>query len=534
MPVIDITTMRGETPRVEPVLLPDEVAVIANDCHFDSGVVKPFMDDAVSGVSLPITPETIFRYKDDYWFAWGGDVDAIRSPVAQDAYGRVYYTDGAYPKVTTAAIATGGATKPTAWYRLGVVAPTNAITVTAVTPPDGTTDTDATDDETRYYIETYVTGSGEEGPPGPVSSEVTITIPNSSVTLTLMPPSSSDRNIQQRRIYRSATSDSASDWLLVVELPIGAGTYVDSKTEAQLSASLETSGYLPPPDNMRGLCLMANGIAAGFAGNELLFSEAYLPYAWPKANRLTTEHNIVAIAAIGTSLVVGTEGNPYVCSGVSPSSITSTKLSLPQACISKRSMVAMDGLVLYACPDGIAGVAADGGSLVTEQIISREQWQAMSPATLRGWYNEGKYIGITDTHAFIYDPKSGDFRELSGRWNAAYNDQIRDTFYVAKGAVLYGWRKGVAKVPLTWRSKEFTFAPGTPMSCARVIADDVSLVGIKVFADGVQVVSIPVGSVPSTPFRIPAARGYRWQVEVTGTSKINRIMLASSMAELSV
>ena len=29
---------------------------------------------------------------------------------------------------------------------------------------------------------------------------------------------------------------------------------------------------------------------------------------------------------------------------------------------------------------------------------------------------------MTDTHAFIFDPKSGDLRELTNRWDAAVSD----------------------------------------------------------------------------------------------------------------
>ena len=89
MPVIDIVTMRGEMPRVEPHLLPDEVAVIAKDCHFDSGVMCPFMGDTAEG-ALPVAAKTLFRYRDDVWFAWNKVVEVMRSPVAQDPYGRVH------------------------------------------------------------------------------------------------------------------------------------------------------------------------------------------------------------------------------------------------------------------------------------------------------------------------------------------------------------------------------------------------------------------------------------------------------------
>lgn len=531
MPAIDIVTMRGETPRVADHLLPDEVATLARNCIFDRGTLQPMNDDANIGVTLPITPKTIFRYTDAFWFAWGTDVEVMRSPVAQDQYGRVYFTDGSYPKVTTADIATSGTSKPTAWYRLGVTAPDAVIQIGDITPPADfdPDDDDATDDETRYYVQTYVTSTGEEGPPSAASNEVTIVAPGSSVTLGLPAVGINDRNIKARRIYRSATSDTAADYLLLAELPIAQSSYVDSKSDSELSAALSTYDYLPPPDNMRGLCLMANGIAAGFAGNELLFSAAYLPYAWPEANRLTTEHDIVAIAATGAALVVGTKGYPYLCQGVTPSAITSTKIELQQACISARSMVSVDGLVLYACPDGLTGISTSGASLVTAQIITPTQWQAMKPETLRAWCHEGKYIGITDTHAFMYDPASGDFREMKNRWDAAYNDLESDSLFVAKGKALFKWRgDSVANTSYTWRSKEFT-ATGVSYSCARITRGDGDL-GVRIYADGEQVMDLEV--VPKAAFRLPAIRGDKWQIEVFGLAEVERIQLATSMAEL--
>lgn len=453
---------------------------------------------------------------------------------SRPAYGRVYYTDGLYPKVTMADIATSGSNKPTAWYRLGVNAPDLAINIGAITPPADSTDDDLTDDVTRFYIETYVTGSGEEGPPGPASNAVRIGIPGSTVALALSPPGSSDRNITHRRIYRSVSGGGVADFMLLVELPIAVGSYLDAKEDETLGPVLETYDYLPPPDAMRGLCLMANGIAAGFAGNELLFSAAYLPYAWPAGNRLTTEHDIVAIAAIGTALVVGTEGNPYICSGVSPSSITAQKVDVQQACVSARSMVALEGMVLYASPDGLVGIGADGGTVVTEKIITRAQWQKMKPDTLRGWYHEGKYIGQSDSHSFIYDPKSGDLRSLSNRWDAACHDMLRDELYLVKGTALSRWsRDEGAPLDCFWKSKPFDLAPGTQLNCAMVVADDMSKVALMVWADGALVMTLPKGSVPAVGFRLPPARATSWQVAVQSQTPVHRIRLASSMAELS-
>ncbi|ENO7252719.1 hypothetical protein ACBP17_005228, partial [Escherichia coli] len=111
----------------------------------------------------------------------------------------------------------------------------------------------------------------------------------------------------------------------VAELDASVLSYTDKIPAKNLGPSLATWDYLPPPENMTGLCLMANGIAAGFAGNEVMFSEAYLPYAWPEVNRHTTAEDIVAICPLGTSLVVATKGEPYLFSGVSPSTISGSR-----------------------------------------------------------------------------------------------------------------------------------------------------------------------------------------------------------------
>ncbi|EPC9283610.1 hypothetical protein ACR3QJ_005309 [Citrobacter freundii] len=362
---IDITTMRGEIPRDADGLLPQSNSTYAENCHFDCGVVTPLTADIDASIAFTFTPLTVFHYFDDYWFAWDHDVNVIRSPIAQDPYNRIYYTDGEYPKLTSADIALVGDNLPSAYYRLGVPAPETAIGISAVTPPnddDGNPviDDDPTNDETRYYCETYVTAYGEEGPPGTASADVEITAPGSSVTLSLAAPPAGNYNITRRRIYRTVTTTSDAEFLEVVELDISVTSYVDSLTNDELTATLETEDYLMPPDSMIGLCAMNNGISVGFAGNEIMFSMPYLPYAWPDAYKLSTYDNIVAIASVDTAVVVGTEGVPVVFSGITPSNISDKPVQLNQACLSKRSMVSMLGFVLYAGPAGIVKVTATG------------------------------------------------------------------------------------------------------------------------------------------------------------------------------
>ena len=67
-------------------------------------------------------------------------------------------------------------------------------------------------------------------------------------------------------------------------------------------------------------------------------------------------------------------------------------------------MVAMDGVVLYASPDGLVGIGANGGQVVTEGS-SPEASGGNEAREHAGMAPRGKYVAMTDTHAFIFDPK---------------------------------------------------------------------------------------------------------------------------------
>lgn len=530
MAIIDISMMRGMVPRISDHLIPDDVGVVANNCHFNHGIISPFKVDASAGVTLPSTPKTLYRHRAEHWLQWNSYVDVIPSPVAQDPHGRIYYTDGSYPKVTNERMGFGVGAKPTAWYRLGIIAPA-AVGVGVVTPPEGGEDDTITDDETRYYVRTFVSSFGEEGPPSRESTPVEIPIPESTVRLTLPAISSNDMNVTHQRVYRSVSGAGTADYLLVAELPISTESYTDNLSSDELGPVLETYDYLPPPSNMIGLTLMANGIAAGFAGNEVLFSGAYLPYAWPQANRQTTQHDVVAVAASGTSLVVATKGYPYIFSGVTPSAINGVKLDLEQACVSKQSMVVVAGQVIYASPDGLVAVGSNGGVVITEELISRDQWQELNPESLRAWAHEGKYIGLTSEVGFVFDPSSGDFRYFDNSWDAAWHDLERDALYIAKGARLYRWRDGDTAISANWKSKQFVAPTDTAFNSMRIVSSDNKKVSVDLIADGEVIMSLPAGMVPESAFRLPAVRGTKWQVEVNTLVDVERLLIATSMGE---
>src|SRR5690606_11115186 len=135
--------------------------------------------------------------------------------------------------------------------------------------------------------------------------------------LTLPVPSTNTENITHKRVYRTFTSGDTTDFYLVAEVAVAITTIQD--TASSPGKILDTEDFVAPPANMAGLVMMANGIAVGFAGNEIIPSEPYLPYAYPTEYRRSLDFDIVAMAAIGNSVIVGTKGLPYLITGVSPS-----------------------------------------------------------------------------------------------------------------------------------------------------------------------------------------------------------------------
>lgn len=534
MTAIFLKSFQGERPRIDPRHLPNEFAQIAKGCHFYHGNLSPLKQVETTADTVIYGAKTIFRYLNAYWFAWNVDVDAVNSPIANDPWQRVYYTGDGYPKVTNNAIFSG-ANMPSASFRLGVQAP--EVPIIGVVSDAATEEVDPNDDEDRYYTHTFVTEQGEEGPPGEASQKIVLLYPEEEgtfVTLAFSPPNVNDSNIVSRRIYRTSTGGGVADYLLVAEIPIAQAQFVDDIESAALGASLETYDYERPPEDMFGLVSMANGIMAGFTGNTVCFSKAYLPYAWPTDYQMTTEHNIVGRIAMGNSIAVLTEGYPYIFSGVTPESMAGHKLESNQACVSKRSAVVASGRILYASPDGIVALTSGGASVITETIITREQWQAFEPHTIQAYLQEGRYLafyGANLDKCFIFDPTNGDFRTFDATASAGFNDLMSDSLYLYNGGNIVKWESSVGDMAYTWRSKEFRLSDKA-MAHVHVDSDDISKVGIRIFCDKVEIANKSQGQLTSLSFRLPSTRGDSWEFELYGTGIVKSVVITDSANDI--
>lgn len=475
MPYIKIDNFSGTVPRTGPTQLEGNQAQTASNVKLQSRELRSWRKPTEE--YTPTIPGVQTIYKLDgpggafEWLTWAHDVDVVPGPVADISDYRVYYTGDGLPKKTNWNLATTNGTGvdpyPNSWLYMGVPNPVGAPTLTHA--GGGAT-------ETRAYIYTYVSTFGavkEESGPSPAATIVTHATGSVTVSGFSAAPTTG-YNITHIRIYRTVVGATSVSYAFVAEIPVATTSYVDNLTVAQLGESLPSLNYSPPPDGLKGLVAMPNGILAGFKDNEVWFCEPYLPHAWPVSYSLAVEYPIIGLGVYDTTLVVLTTKFPYLITGTTPAAMTQTKLPLQQPCASKRSIASDQYGVLYASPNGLVSIGAGTQDIITTPLYTRDEWQDLTPTSMLGVIYNNLYMcfhqtttGIEalvlargdipplsflsfDATAVYIDRSTGNIYAVSQFDNIIYqldNDEVNNTLY-------------------EWKSKKFVMP--NPMSYAAI------------------------------------------------------------------
>jgi hypothetical protein len=542
--IIRMSDFLGMAPQLNPINMDQRLSQNALNTKLIYGNLRSWNAlSATAGLTKSSgVIKTIYRWgenqtsEDNYWFSWTTDVDVVRAPIDADTTERTYFTGDGAPKVTDNSLATVGANGiyPNNAYLLGVPAPTTAPTAAV----SGTATNAADVALSVAYVVTYVTQSYEESAPSPPSNVVSYKL-GQQVNLTNIPSTpDGNRQILYKRIYRSNTGSKGTAYQFVAEVPVSFTTYGDVKDSAELGETVATWGWSEPPATMQGLKLLANGIGLGFSGNTLYPSEPFALYAYPVAYQLSTESPIVGIGVFGQSAFIGTKSNPYVITGAAPESLSMIKLEAKQACVSKRSIVEMNGGVVYASPDGLFLVNGNGISQITAGLLSREDWQKYVPSSIHAYEIDGRYIAFYDTGTvqggLVFDlfSTTPSFTKVDFYATAGYSDRLRDILYlkIPSTTTVQKWEGGSSNLTFTWRSKKFR-APRPMCPAAARIEGTGYPFTFKLYVDDVLKFTKTVTS--ATAFRLPSAyKGQIFEMEFSGTGQINTVMLAESFEEL--
>lgn len=530
-----VRQFRGPAPRIAARLRADNQAQSCVNTIYKHGTLVPLKANTpVTALAKAGMIKTVHRFgqdvaaDDQYWFHWAADVDVVRGFVAGDAQERTYWTGDGVPKVTDASVAlTGGTAYPMASYTLGVPFPDIApVAVVGGTPEDATAIP-----EDRLYVVTLVTGWGEEGAPSDASNTVTVKV-GEAVTLTLPDAPTGAHNFTAKRIYRAVAGSSTTTYLFVAEVPVATAEYVDSVLADNLGEELPSLDYEMPPADLQGLTAGPNGTLGAFKGKDVYFCEPWKPHAWPSKYILTVDADVVALAVFDTTWLVLTKERPYLISGTHPDSYAMVRSELQQACVSKRSVVSVDGGVVFASPDGLFLVGGGVVKNLTENIFTRAEWQAYQPNAVSGYLVDNIYIGFNDTllNGFMLDLTTMEFTPLDWYASAGHYDPIRDQLFLVTGNnQLVKFNTG-ASLTQSWKSKQFYVPKPTCLACGRVEADGYP-VTFKVWADGVLKHTEVVAN--DRIFRLPSGfKAKVWEFEVTGAHEIFSAGIAEAVKEM--
>ena len=427
-----IQAFGGMVPAVDDRLLRDNAAAWAENTWLYSGRLsgipqKTLVKALTAGTSkvyrIPNGLPDADHLDDSTWMEFADpDTDVVRAIVIDDTYERYYWASSAdVPRYNTKARIASGANS----WKLGIPAPT----ISNITKSGGVGAA-----RSAAYIATWVSAYGEEGPasdPYSITGKVDDTY---SITLAAAASADTggdngdDRYLTKVRIYRTVTSSSGvTTYFLVTEQDISDTTYSDTSSDATISANseLESTLWTAPPEDLKGIVAMPNGILAGFRENEVWFCEPYRPHAWPASYVVAVDFPIVGLGVTNQSLVVCTQGFPVTISGVNPSSMAVSKSSSLEPCMSRGSILSATEGVFYASPNGLVMAGAGAIQNITKNLITKDEWRRLvSVETLRaarlgtGYYAFGSAQAGSfdsesfDTDSFAQDDFSGSYQGI--------------------------------------------------------------------------------------------------------------------------
>lgn len=377
--ILRLSTFMGESPRTHPRLLPDSMAQQAYNTKLENGALRPihlsrFITQVEEGT------KTIYLHKGK-WLGWDAVVDVVPGAVDED---RLYITGDGAPKIYV-----NGET-----MSLAVPPPPVKLTASITGTPDPALSS------TILYAYTWVTSLGEESEPSPLSSAL-LWSPGIPVTLKGFSIPPADRKVTLMRIYRSQTSSTGTtDLFFIAERPAGVGDFVDDNLP--LVEPIPSTDWNAPPNGMKGITTLPNGMMAAFAGRKLYFCEPYRPHAWPEKYVLTVDYDIVGLGAFGSSVAVMTSGVPYVASGTQPENMILEKLELNLPCISERGIVDLGYAVAYPSHNGLVSISSSGANVISKSVLTRDQWLQMNPYSFIAGQFDGRWMA-----SYAYTDEAG-------------------------------------------------------------------------------------------------------------------------------
>lgn len=547
--LLKIRPTGGIAPMMDPFDLPENMAQTAVNMRFDRQNLESFRGLDPAGVSVPAATKSLYKYNAVWFTSNDATVRFVDVAMLSDPFDYLAFTANDYPRITRNDIATSSAPYPSTSYRLGVPQPEllNRVPVVERISPTNSPDSDIHTPIDTIYRVSYVDGWGREGALSEPTQRVEYYEGFDRVIInTSIAPIKSGHYVVGAKLRIYKLNPSSATFQFLAEVAVGTATYTDTSTFDQLGEPPESADWYPPPDDdteinpsgpLRNMVLMSGGFLVGSTGYELCASVPDVPHAWPY--RQSLPYPITGIVAVDNAAVVATTGPTFIVQGADPASLQPTRINTNQSCLSARSMVNVGGAVIYAAPDGLVGVAGYDAKLITEELITKEEWQTIfKPSEIHAYYYEGKYLFFNNTRGWIYSPGKGraSLSELSFVATAGYNDLENDLLYLLISGTLMKFDTNNTRMTYQWKSKKFRFDTPQNFGYAQLVARTYPVtVTARFTLLNNTVRTLPITFNNANPRPLPAGYTYSdLEVEITGDKVIRSIAFAHSPMEFEI
>jgi hypothetical protein len=472
--VINLSAFGGMIPRMGERLLPDTAATLAKNVKLQSGELRGIRSLKILKDYGAVNVARAYRIPDpdnvegETWIPVTSiDHIVLKAPLLGDSFQRFYKFGDGRPQYNTLARIRNEAP----WFWLGVPAPASNLTVT---PPAG-------NEDTRFYVYTFVSPYGEEGPPSePIEATGAIAGTwNISSMDTVVPDAANRATGYTKRLYRTVTGFTSAEFFYVADIALATATYADTLSNEIVSRNnrLESTSWTAPIETLTSAVVMPNGFFVGWNANDIYFSEPYRPHAWPVAYELATEYEVLGAGVFGQSVGLATTGTPYVGTGVNPASLTLSKVDSPKPCLSKYGVVSFPEGVIYPSHNGLILLTTSSANVMTNSLVTKTEWESRyNPSGLKSTRYQTSYIGYYENDkALIIDPsepQSGvievdSFDNVVSITTDPYTGEV---FFV-RNNIVYQWdATDRPRERFQWKSKLFVFPKPCNLGAAAIQA----------------------------------------------------------------
>lgn len=538
-----VSNFKGSTPRIADHLIVQGTAKTAMDCKLSTGQLDSWRE--------PLPVESAAPLSATLRFYGNCNFDVAATCVDWTQAGSLcsrFFSTGDTPRPVTGIFPEGSDNLRSTW--LGVPCPTQPPTASPRQQQGG-----VKDKEGRSYAYQYVNSFGERGAlsPGTPVLNVPETTPVAITSWAIPEP---EWGIEKVRIYRTVNGHESgreevntfdTTWMLVAEISIHQGLYVDSKANEELSEALEEDLVIPPPESLQGITLMdSQDILAGYTGKRIYFSEANSFHNWP--HYLELDDVVCGIVESNGILYVATDGRPYAitattdCKSAGCREVVRLPGNFPKLGCGNRTMAKLRIGAVYPTHDGLVLLAGKNApTILSWGLYTPEQWQLMQPHTAVPVEHGGRLFVFCAGGSFVMQAPGG----ATQGWENDFHSQLSDTDIIDAHATASGdlyilrkdgtvalWDRGEELRPHRWESGEYVLPTDRALGAGRLHTDFGSE-RLKVEVDGRVVLDRDVLS--SRVFRLPMyATGSRWRFTLTGTSRVSLLSLATGMQDLGV